>query len=334
MGRWRPCPHKGVRRAPSGSGRQPSWLLRFSRNWRISPVRPFVSERSAAIRWRSSMTDADCCSHAIRSRSSCSTMGRPSPLPSWMTAIAACLLPTRRCSPLRRSGFSGSSTHAPSPRRVTSPVSCRPLRAVDTVGRCAPTSRASDSWVRRSGRTTPPAVTRPQRSARCQNSSRRRTSTRGLWQMAWTTAWRADRSAIRRTTVARTSGHWLSRWTTSAFRTANWVGSSANHCTAASTKSATSSSASGTSTSPGPSSSMAPTSPAVTSRRSAPSMTRRPMPPSARGSGSQEPASTSMDGATSAARACTSSASSVASARSGSASSSAITVTTPSPAVP
>ena len=59
-------------------------------------------------------------------------------------------------------------------------------------------------------------------------------------------------------------------------------------------------------------------------------MTSRPMPPSARGSGSHGPASTSMVGATSAARACRSSASSMASARSGSASSSAITVTTPS----
>ena len=62
--------------------------------------------------------------------------------------------------------------------RTRSPI------AVVTDGRWAPTRSASRWWGSGSGTTMPSGVTRPQRSARCQSVSSRRSSTRWWWAMA------------------------------------------------------------------------------------------------------------------------------------------------------
>ena len=62
---------------------------------------------------------------------------------------------------------------------------------------------ASSAWVSRSGSSTPSGVTRPQRSARCQKSRRRRSSARLAWMIA---SW--DASQRERWRVRQRSARW------------------------------------------------------------------------------------------------------------------------------
>ena len=92
----------------------------------------------------------------------------------------------RDARPARRSGARcRRSRRASSPWRTSSPS------AVDTVGRRAPTSWPSMRCESVIGTATPPAVMRPQRSARCQKRASSRRSTRLSCEIACVTASRS-----------------------------------------------------------------------------------------------------------------------------------------------
>ena len=136
---------------------------------------------------------------AGRSRRSASPGRRPRPRGrSGATGAAG---PARARSAGRRaagerwaSGGSPRSSHEPSGRRISSSRSASSLSAVETVGRRAPTSWPRIRCVSASGTITPSPETRPQRSARCQNSAFRRRSTRVSCEIACVVARRSERS--------------------------------------------------------------------------------------------------------------------------------------------
>ena len=104
------------------------------------------------------------------------------------------------------SGGSPRSSHEPSGRRTSSPRSASSASAVETVGRRAPTSCPRMRCVSASGTITPWPETRPQRSARCQKSARRRRSTRVSCEIACVVARRIERSPRRSSSAEVISG--------------------------------------------------------------------------------------------------------------------------------
>ncbi len=107
---------------------------------------------------------------------------------------------------MRRAGRRGAATSRRL-RRTSSSRSASSESAVETVGRRAPTSWPRIRWVSASGITTPSPPTRPQRSARCQNSAFRRRSTRVSCEIACVVASRSERSQSRSNSAAVTSGY-------------------------------------------------------------------------------------------------------------------------------
>ena len=97
---------------------------------------------------------------------------------------------------------------APS-RLVTSPACESRVRACETDGRSAPTSRPSSRCVSGSARRMPPGSTRPQRPARCQSSSVSRTSRRGCEVIARWTSRSAARVQARESSAREICGHGL-----------------------------------------------------------------------------------------------------------------------------
>ena len=114
----------------------------------------------------------------------------------------------RACGPATRrpAGRRAAATSRPG-RRVSSSRSASSDSAVETVGRRAPTNCPRMRWVSASGTITPSPETRPQRSARCQNSAFRRRSTRVSWEIAWVVASRSERSLRRSNSDAVISGY-------------------------------------------------------------------------------------------------------------------------------
>ena len=98
------------------------------------------------------------------------------------------------------------SSQVPSSRRTSWPSRASSASAVEIVGRRAPTSSPISRCESTSGTAMPSRATRPQRSARCQNSASRRRSTRLSWEMACVTASRWARSDRRSTITALISG--------------------------------------------------------------------------------------------------------------------------------
>ncbi len=127
------------------------------------------------------------------------------------------ILPARARGVVRPAAACGPATRRPADRRAAatsrrgggSAPRARRAResAVETVGRRAPTSWPRMRWVSASGTITPSPDTRPQRSARCQNSAFRRRSTRVSCEIAWVVASRSERSLRRSNSDAVISGY-------------------------------------------------------------------------------------------------------------------------------
>ena len=115
---------------------------------------------------------------------------------------------------------------APS-RLVTSPACESRVRAWETDGRSAPTSRPSNRCVSGSARRMPPGSTRPQRPARCQSSSVIRTSRRGCEVIARWTSRSAVRAQARASRACEICGQGLTRSANASSSRARRAGTSA-----------------------------------------------------------------------------------------------------------
>ena len=175
------------------------------------------------------------------------------------------------------SGGSPRSSQEPSPRRTSSSRSASSLSAVETVGRRAPTSWPRMRWVSASGMTTPSPPTRPQRSARCQNSAFRRRSTRVSCEIACVVASRSERSDRRSNSAAVISGHCAISAAKRRSSTASVVGESTVHSASTGSSPVFDAACHGRIRSPGPSSSALTWSATISSRAITPSSTSRPM---------------------------------------------------------
>ena len=112
--------------------------------------------------------------------------------------------PAPRAAGARRAACRATASLRPCGR--TRPRRERSESALVTVGRRAATRSASTVWVRRSGRMTPSARTRPHRPAKCQNSMCRRSSTRAWWMIAMLTTRRRERRTARSNRRPASSG--------------------------------------------------------------------------------------------------------------------------------
>ncbi|CAA9476256.1 MAG: hypothetical protein AVDCRST_MAG13-845, partial [uncultured Solirubrobacteraceae bacterium] len=150
-------------------------------------------------------------------------------------------------------------------------------------------------WVRSSGTRTPSRVTRPQRSARCQKSTSRRWSTRGIPPMRRPTPCQLARRRLRPTSAVMTAGHGVMAWAKRASRTATRAGSRTSQVTQQGTSPSSPSCCQGRRMSPCPSSSGA-ARPASHARRTMTPLSRSspgaPR-PSIRSGGCQGPRATS-----------------------------------------